>query len=97
MANSVKVQCLFATILHMKNIVTEILGWYGVVAIVFAYILLSFNFVESDSLIFQGLNFTGAIGIIADALDDKNIQPAVLNAIWAIIAGIALIKIFLQF
>lgn len=79
----------------MKNIITEILGWYGVIAIVLAYILLSFNFIGSNSLIFQGLNLTGAVGIVADALDDKNIQPAVLNMIWAIIACAALVKMLL--
>ncbi len=79
----------------MKNTITEILGWYGVVAIVGAYILLSFNFVSSNSLIFQLLNLTGAIGIVVDALEDRNIQPAVLNIIWALVALIALVKILL--
>ncbi len=79
----------------MKNTVTEILGWYGVFAIVGAYILLSFNFVDSDSVTFQVLNLTGAIGIVIDAVEDKNTQPAVLNTIWALVALIALIKILL--
>lgn len=79
----------------MKNTITEILGWCGVAAIVGAYILLSFNFVSSNSLIFQLLNLTGAIGIVVDALEDRNIQPAVLNIIWALVALIALVKILL--
>jgi hypothetical protein len=37
---------------------------------------------------------TGAIGIVIDALDDKNYQPVVLNAIWAIIAVVVLIRLF---
>lgn len=77
----------------MKNRITEILGWYGVVAIVGAYALLSFGIINSESIWYQGLNLTGAIGIVLDALDDKNIQPAVLNIIWAVIALIAVIKI----
>jgi hypothetical protein len=77
----------------MKNKITEILGWYGVVAVVGAYALLSLNILTSNSLLFQGLNLTGAIGIVIDALDDKNTQPAVLNIIWAIIALIAIVKI----
>lgn len=77
----------------MKNKITEILGWYGVVAIVSAYALLSFGIITSNSFWYQGLNLTGAIGIILDALDDKNIQPAVLNIIWAVIALIAIFKI----
>ncbi|MCX6717439.1 MAG: hypothetical protein NTU76_02070 [Candidatus Taylorbacteria bacterium] len=43
------------------NWVTETLGWYGVVAVVLAYALLSFKILNSDSLLFQGLNLTGAI------------------------------------
>lgn len=78
----------------MKNKITEILGWYGVVAILGAYALLSLNILSSHSLWYQGLNLTGAIGIVIDAWDDKNTQPAVLNVIWAIIAFIAIIKIF---
>lgn len=76
----------------MKNTITEILGWYGVVAIVGAYALLSFNIIDNESLWFQGLNLTGAIGVVIDALDDKNIQPAVLNTIWAVIALIAILQ-----
>jgi hypothetical protein len=77
----------------MKNKITEILGWYGVVAIVGAYALLSFGIIDSESLWYQGLNLTGAIGIVLDALDDKNIQPAVLNTIWAVIALIAIVNV----
>ena len=79
----------------MKNKITEILGWYGVVAILLAYALLSFGALESNSLWYQALNLTGAIGIVVDALDDKNTQPAVLNIIWAVIAIIAIVKILL--
>ncbi len=79
----------------MKNKITEILGWYGVIAVVGAYALLSLNILSSTSLLFQGLNLTGAIGIVIDALDDKNTQPAVLNIIWAIIALVAIIKILI--
>lgn len=79
----------------MRNIITETFGWYGVVAIVGAYALLSFGIITSDSLLYQGLNLTGAIGIVVDALDDKNTQPAVLNIIWATIALIAIVNIFI--
>jgi hypothetical protein len=78
----------------MKNKITEILGWYGVVAILGAYALLSFNIIGSESLWYQGLNLTGAIGIVLDAINDKNTQPAVLNIIWAVIALVAVIKIW---
>ncbi len=62
-------------------------------AVVGAYALLSLGFVNSDSLFFQLLNLTGAIGIAIDAYYDKDTQPVVLNVIWAIIAIIAIVKI----
>lgn len=79
----------------MKEKITEILGWYGVIAVVGAYALLSLNILSNNSLLFQGLNLTGAIGIMVDAIQDKNTQPAVLNIIWAIIALVAIVKIIL--
>jgi hypothetical protein len=79
----------------MRERITEALGWYGVVAVVGAYALLSLGILSSGSLTFQILNLTGAIGIVVDAIDDKNTQPAVLNIIWAIIAIVAIVKILL--
>lgn len=76
-----------------KDFISEFFGWYGVVAILAAYALLSFDVVESKSLIYQILNGTGALGIIFDAVKDKNYQPAVLNVFWLIIALIAIIRI----
>lgn len=79
----------------MKNKITEVLGWYGITAIMIAYLLNSFEIMNNTSLWYQILNLTGAIGITADALDDKNTQPAVLNIIWAIIALVAIVKMFI--
>lgn len=78
----------------MREKITETLGWYGVVAVVSAYALLSLDILSSKDLSFQILNLTGAIGIIIDALEDKNTQPAVLNIIWAIIALVAIVRMF---
>jgi len=72
----------------------EIFGWYGTVAIVGAYALVSFSIIQSNSALYQLLNLTGAIGIVAISLAKKAYQPATLNIIWAVIAAIALIKLF---
>lgn len=73
--------------------ITEACGWYGVVAIIAAYGLLSFGVLESHGLTYQLLNLTGGIGIVIDAIADKNTQPAVLNTIWAVFALIAIARI----
>lgn len=73
--------------------ITEACGWYGVAAILIAYALLSLGFLDDDQLGYQLLNLTGGIGIVIDAIADKNKQPAVLNTIWAAFALIAIARI----
>lgn len=75
----------------MKEKVTEFLGWYGIVAILSAYTLISVGYFTSGSFWFQFLNLTGAIGVVVDAWQDRNIQPVVLNTIWAVVAAVGII------
>lgn len=74
---------------------TEAAGWVGVLAILLAYALISFEIVEAQSYWYHGLNLGGGVGIIIDAVADKNYQPVVLNIIWALIALYAISKLFL--
>ena len=76
-----------------RNILGEIIGWYGAIAVVLAYALLSFGGMSSNNLIYQTLNITGALGIVYIAFRDKDYQSGVLNAVWALIALIAIINI----
>ncbi len=71
--------------------VAEVAGWYGTIAIVLAYILVSFKIVSANGVIYQLLNLTGALGIVAISVVKKVKQPAVLNVFWALIAIVALI------
>lgn len=59
-----------------------------------AYALVSFNVIATKSYLYQILNFTGALGIVLEATSKKDKQPAILNAVWAIIALIAIIQLF---
>lgn len=77
----------------MKKTFINILGWYGALAIIVAYVLVSFSFIQASSLLFQILNGTGAIGIVIISLYKKAYQPAVLNIIWTLIALVAIISI----
>ena len=78
-----------------KQLFAEIAGWYGVVAILAAYTLVSFNLIPGNGLLFQILNLTGALGIIAIASYKKVKQSIVLNTVWASVAIVAIIRIFL--
>lgn len=66
----------------MRNRVIEILGWYGAVTILGAYILISFSLITPNSLPYQLLNLTGAAGIALEALHEKDYQPGILNVIY---------------
>jgi hypothetical protein len=73
----------------------NIFGWYGTIAIVFAYTMVSFSVLEPMNIWYQLLNATGALGIVAVSFNKKTYQPGVLNCIWAIIALIAIARISL--
>ncbi len=77
----------------MKKTLIEIFGWYGAIAIILAYGLVSFSVLPSNSIWYQILNGTGAIGILVDAFYKRDLQPAILNTIWAIVAIIAIVNI----
>jgi hypothetical protein len=76
--------------------ITNIIGWYGVIAILSAYFLVSFDVISAQTLLYQALNITGALGIVYDSFKKKDVQPGILNIIWAIIALIAIVKLIIQ-
>ena len=78
-----------------KQIIDEIIGWYGTIAILLAYALLSFGVFTADNIYYQLLNGTGALGIVLISFKKKTYQPGVLNIIWAFIAFIAIINILI--
>ena len=71
---------------------TETLGWYGVLAILGAYGASNLGFIAFSSLLYKALNLTGALALIADSWPDRNWQVIALNAIWVVIALIAMIQ-----
>ena len=76
----------------MNKLLGEVFGWYGAAAIILAYVGVSFSVLNSDSLAFQLLNFTGAIGILTISLIKKLYQTAALNIVWAIVAAAAILR-----
>jgi hypothetical protein len=71
----------------------SLIGWYGVLAILAAYALVTFSVVNPHNYPYQLLNLTGAISLVIEASSKKDYQPATLNIVWSIIALIALIQI----
>ncbi len=57
----------------------DIIGWYGVLVIVVAYVLLSFKTLHAATLPYQLRNLTGAIAILYEAATKKDMEPVALN------------------
>lgn len=78
----------------MTKFFNEIIGWYGTVAILLAYALVSFGVIDAHNLWYQIFNVTGAGGIAYLSFIKRAYQPAVLNVVWALIALVAIAKLF---
>lgn len=76
-----------------KSLTNEIIDWTGVILILLAYALMSFGFVSSHSLLYQGINVIGALAIAIPSIIKKDYEPGALNIIWAIIALISIVNI----
>ncbi|MCX6389654.1 MAG: hypothetical protein NT122_03315 [Solirubrobacterales bacterium] len=72
------------------HLLADIAGWYGMTAIVTAYLLVSIGTVASDSWSYQLLNLTGAIGLMAVSWTKGVMQGVILNIFWVTIAIIGL-------
>ena len=71
----------------------DILGWIGMVLVLLAYALLSTNKIENGKL-YQGLNLIAAILMAIGLYPTKAWFSFALQIIWALVALIAIIKIF---
>ena len=77
----------------IMNVLIEIIGWYGALAVLTAYVLVSFAGISADTVLFQGLNFTGAVALVINSWHKHDVQPAVLNLVFAGIGFMALLQI----
>lgn len=77
------------------RLVVEILGWYGLIAIVVAYATVSLSLASPNSYAYQFLNLSGAVGLGLVAFVKKAYQNGVLNIVWGAIAVVALIRLIL--
>lgn len=79
-----------------RRFASEVLGWYGAVAVLVAYALASFNVISVHEAPYLLLNLSGALGVLAVATAKHVRQSMVVNTFWALMAGLALLKIVLQ-
>lgn len=75
------------------KIIENTIGWYGALATLSAYFLVSFGIMGPTDLRYQLLNLTGAIGLATICYFKRTYQPLFVNIIWA---GIAIFAISLM-
>jgi hypothetical protein len=75
----------------MKKKLIQVFGWYGVVAILLAYALVSFEVILPTHPAYQILNITGSLGLFCEAWSRRDKQPAVLNIVWILVGIIAIL------
>ena len=75
------------------KLLIDIIGWVGSVEIILAYGLNSYQKIQSDSLSFQVLNFTGGAFLIANTIYYGAFPSAFINVVWVIIAIPAIFQI----
>lgn len=78
-----------------KELFVEIFGWVGIIFILLAYFLVSYELVSGTSLTYQVINFLGSCGIFYNACHKKSKPLIVLQLVWGIIALISIIKIYI--
>ena len=69
----------------------EAIGWMGAFFLLFAFVLVSFTIINTESLLFPLFNLVGSLGIVYISLRKKAYPPAILNIIWGLVALVSLI------
>lgn len=73
----------------------DVAGWYGAVAFLLAYGLVSFNIIVATSLLFHAMNLTGAVALMVMSSIKNVRQTLLLNTIWSLIALAAIYRLLL--
>jgi hypothetical protein len=71
----------------------NLVGWYGAVAVLGGYVLISFSVLQPLDLTYQLLNLSGSIGLGLICYYKRTYQPLFVNIVWGIIALLAIVNI----
>ena len=77
----------------MTKHLQTIFGWYGAVALIAGYILISIGTLSARSLPYQLLVLTGCAGIVIEALHKKDLPPVVLNLVTMAVALVTIVTL----
>lgn len=76
----------------MIEMISTSIGWLGVCLCTLGYLLLSTKKLTAESWVFQTLNITGGLLLLATAVVSNDIPNAVANLLWAFIGFYALTR-----
>ena len=76
-----------------KKIFSEVIGWYGFIAVFLGYLLVSFGYVLPTNLTYIILNFTGSLGMAILTFKKKAWSLTAFYFIWATIGIVTFIRI----
>ncbi len=76
-----------------NDVLIDILGWIGAIALLVAYALISAKRVEGDSTGYQLLNLVGSILLILNTLYYGAYPSSFLNLFWIVVALYGLRKV----
>lgn len=78
------------------DLLIEIIGWIGSIAVLLAYGLNSYQKLRSDSMVFYMLNLTGGLALIFYTIYKAAYASAFINVVWVVIAVIAIVRVFMR-
>ncbi len=79
----------------IRTQIIEIAGWIGAAFILVAYGLLSLDIIAGDSYVYHLSMLIGSAGLAAITYYRRTFQPFVVNALFSVIAVIALIRLIM--
>jgi hypothetical protein len=76
----------------MAELIIEIVGWVGMVLVLFAYLSITLDKLDRESKFYHGMNLIGALLIGVNSIINSAYPSGVLNVLWMIIAIYGFIK-----
>jgi len=69
----------------------EVVGWLGMILILFAYSGISSGYFVGGDVVYQGSNLCGSVALLYSAAKTKSYAVVALNVVWALVAVSALL------
>ena len=76
--------------------VIQIIGWYGVLAILVAYALITLDQLGTEHMLYIFLNGSGALALIIQTWQRRNWQLVTLNIVWLLVAIAGVVQMLVQ-